>query len=75
MLAAFGAGAVALLVFRFGRGYPWGLAAVVAIAVVALVGAAVGTFERTARVWRSEWRRDDEAESGAGDAGADPDGR
>jgi hypothetical protein len=66
---ALAAGAVTLLAFRFARGYPWSLAAIVGIAVVALVGAAFRTYERTAGVWRSEWRRDDD--SGAGDGGSD----
>lgn len=74
MLVALGSGTTALLVFRFARGYPWGLAAIVAIAVFALVGAAFRAFERSAGAWRSEWRRD--VDAGAGDeAGADPDGR
>jgi len=76
MLVALGSGTTVLLVFRFARGYPWGLAAIVAIAVFALVGATFRAFERSAGAWRSEWRRDDDA--GAGDdeeAGADPDGR
>jgi len=53
-LVAFVAGLVALAVFRFGRGYPWMLAAIVAVAIGVLIAGAFLTYERLAPLWRDD---------------------